>query len=238
MQLRVWANSAGWSVRVRIAADRNSDGCGVRARANVCASSVAACSRSSILTIERSGVSACGRAAGARVCGTRPTLASLPVYPLPFRVVVTAQLYPQKPVFRLSRFCGRGERDRRGVRHREKAKDLLLSPNGPSETAPNGYDPSTGEFFEGPSSRDNTISAVIFATAHRRHSLFLAIFAIPRYRRHYPRKRGTPSSFASGIRTIPRRHREDAAFCFANRVNSTVIGHLPVIGPIAKRKEH
>lgn len=31
--------------------------------------------------------------------------------PLPFRVVVTAQLYPQKPVFRLSCFCGSGERD-------------------------------------------------------------------------------------------------------------------------------
>ena len=43
----------------------------------------------------------CGRAPGARVCGTRPVLASLPVYPLPFRVV-TAQLYPQIPVFRLS----------------------------------------------------------------------------------------------------------------------------------------
>lgn len=51
--------------------------------------------------------------AGARVFGTRPTLASLPVYPLPFRrvVVVTAQLYPQKPVFRLSHSRGNRERD-------------------------------------------------------------------------------------------------------------------------------
>lgn len=76
---------------------------------------------------------ACTRASGVRVFGTRPTLASLPVYvyPLPSRrVVVTAQLYPQKPVFRLSHSPGNRERDwRRPSPYREKAKDLLLPPD-------------------------------------------------------------------------------------------------------------